>query len=283
MTDLNLQYKPEEPEKESLTYEQKIGVKVPLHIITDKEQDDIRVALYSYLYIRKGRDNILYTSISLIAKWMNKRENRNTGGINLRLLETLKYFKDEGYIFYDESELDGSKPNIWKRIIEIKVSYEKLKLRTKTNYAFIYLDELHSILNFKNENKKDAYVNNTNILLVFAYLRLKIRINKQMYADESLNCIEAYSCYMKDIYDSIGLHYRMVLDCLRILKYKLELVYYKRIEPERVKVVDGVKSNLVVFTNTYKRDSEGLVASGEEYYLNEYRKKVEWLQSMNLA
>ena len=42
-------------------------------------------------------------------------------------------------------------------------------------YAVIYLDELEKIMSYQKKNLKDGTLNNTTMLLVFAYLRNKIR------------------------------------------------------------------------------------------------------------
>lgn len=265
----------------------KIGIPIPQSIILDKDCDLMRLAAYSYLYVRRGQDNIMYFSVNTMLDWMHKKKNRHKGGINDKAVELLEHFKDQKYIMYDNSVFDKEKlddgklkkVNIWEQFFGVRFMMDTLHNQIDDGaYTFLYWDEILTIMRFKNTNKKDVYVNNTTILLVLAYLRWRIgkRPNRINERNRSQDWIEAWNCYYKSIADELGISVKMVSECVNILK-KLGLIYYERISTTKISESD-YRSRHAIFVNTYKREGNVLLTSGRDYYMNELQKKKKLLK-----
>ena len=133
-------------------------------------------------------------------------------------------------------------------------------------------------MNYKNIGKKDVYVNNTIILLIFAWIRLKIgrRLNRIDERKRSQDWIGAWTCYYIDIANDLGISEKMVSKCVNVLK-ELGLIYYERIPASKLSDTD-YRTNHVIFVNQYKREGNLLLASGKDYYMNELQKKKNTIQ-----
>ena len=56
-----------------LTGNAKIKITIPQSIILNKDCDSMRLAVYTYLFIRRGRDDIFYFSVNTMLDWMHKK------------------------------------------------------------------------------------------------------------------------------------------------------------------------------------------------------------------
>jgi DNA-binding MarR family transcriptional regulator len=151
-------------------------------------------------------------------------------------------------------------------------------------YAAIYLDELEKIMNYKKENSKDNTLNNATILLVFAYLRNKIRRrpNELMPEERTPDGIkkrreklpDAYGCNIIDIANELNVSSKTLSKVIDILEQELELIVTDR--AFRVKNKDNEFRTLpIVFANAYKREDKYLLDTGDNYSRDEIKMKAE--------
>lgn len=271
-----------------LTGNAKIKITIPQSIILDKDCDSMRLAVYTYLFIRRGRDDIFYFSVNTMLDWMHKKINRHKGGINDKVVELLNYLKDQKYILYDSSVFEKKrmnksgkikKVNVWENFFDMRFNVDTIQKEIDNNsYTVLYWDEVLAIMNFKNIDKKDVYVNNTVILLTFAWIRLKIgrRLERIDEKKRTQDWIEAWECYYIDIANDLDISERMVSKCVSALK-DLGLIYYERIPASKLSDTD-YRSNHAIFVNQYKREGNLLLASGKDYYMNEMQKKKNTIQ-----
>ena len=151
-------------------------------------------------------------------------------------------------------------------------------------YAAIYLDELEKIMNYKKENLKDSTLNNTAILLVFAYFRHKIRRrpNELMPEERTSDGIkkrkeklpDAYSGNINDIANELNISSKTLSKIIDILEQELELIVTDR--AYRIKNEDDEFRTLpTVFANAYKREDKYLLDTGDNYSRTEIKLKAE--------
>lgn len=271
-----------------LTGNSRLKITVPQSIIFDKDCDSMRLAVFAYLFIRRGQDDIFYFSVNTMLDWMHKKINRHKGGINDKAVELLNHFRKQKYILYDNSVFEKEKidengklkkVNVWEQFFGMKFNIEKVRKEIdESSYTVLYWDEVLSIMNFKNVGKKDVYLNNTILLLIFSWIRLKIgrRLNRIDEKKRSQDWIEAWECYYIDIANDLGISERMVSKCVNVLK-ELGLIYYERIPASKISD-EEYRSNHVIFVTQYKREGNYLIASGKDYYMNELKKKKETIK-----
>lgn len=275
---------PRETDFQKLNGDEAIAVLVPSDLILDKEFDPLRLALYSYFYVNRGKRNELYVSIEELLNFMNKQSNRHKGGINHRVLDTIRHLKEIGYINYDDYVfVDGYKNDptrsIWYQFFKVKFMDDFVMNEiSERPFTCIYYDEVLNIMNNRNEDKPDKYAKNTQTLLLFSYLRWRIgkRPNKIKESLNSQDYIEAFNCYYDEITNDIGLKNSMIVECVKILE-NIGLIKHekvcKKFYPKSMK--NAVYANTVIFVNAYKREGKVLLTSGEEYYSKEIEKKKE--------
>jgi DNA-binding transcriptional ArsR family regulator len=181
-----------------------------------------------------------------------------------------------------------SKTNTTSSFIKATINISKLTKECETaRFAVIYLDELNQIMSYKSLNSKDAYMNVDVILLVFAYLRMKIyrRRNELMPEENNLDnknsleydiesrrkrCPEVYDCFYYEIADDLGLSARVISKAIDVLN-ELGLIYSEALP--RIKHEDKWRTDHTLFCNTYKREKNYLLDTGENYYLREIANK----------
>ena len=146
---------------------------------------------------------------------------------------------------------------------------------------------MKQILNYKNQNSKDSSVNNDIILLVFAYLRMRIfRRRNRLFPEEinidnknshkydiearKLRSPDAYDCYYCDIAKELGLSSRTVSKAINVLN-ELGLIYSESLP--RIRYDGKWRTDHTIFCNAYKREGSCLLASGSDYYLTEVKNK----------
>ena len=256
---------------------------IPASIILDTEINEKRVAVFSYFSSRRGIGCELLFSINNIIKWLGKKPDRHPNGINEKTIQVVEYLNDMGYLTLSE-ELTSSS------YIETVFNLKKISQECDHNrFAIIYLDELKQILNYQNSSSKDSLSNNDAILLVFAYLRMKIYRRKNMLLPEEINVdnknshkydIEARRLRSPDAYDyfynniakELGLSARAVSKSIYALN-DLGLIYSESLP--RIYYEGKWRTDCTIFCNAYKREGNYLLASGSDYYLTEVQNKKE--------
>ena len=247
---------------------------IPLSVITDTKLDVRRVAIFSYLKIHCGLNDIVNFTIPDIVEWCGGKPDRRTNGSNDKTLYALDALSDGGYITY--------------LIEKSKSSYMKCKFNDdyycEDGFATVYLDEIEKIMNYKKHNSKDSTLNNTMILLVFAFLRHKIRrrTNELRPEERYVSNIkshrerlpEAYSGKIIDMSKEIGIHRQTFSKIIDILEYELCLIVTDR--AYRIKGKDDKFRTLpTIFANAYKREYSYSLDVGDDYSRMEIELKAE--------
>ena len=254
---------------------------IPSSVILDTSMNEKRATIFSFFSMYRGLNNNLFFSINNIARWMGKQPNRNANGINGKVIQIIEQLNRLGYLtLFDE--LSNSS------IIEANFDLSKISQECELNrFAVIYIDEINRILKYKNSNSKDSFLNNDIILLIFAYLRMKIFRRRNKLFPEEINIDnknnhqydieirkfrspDAYDCYFYEIAEELGISARTVSKAIDVLN-ELELIYHESLP--RVKHGNKWHTDHTVFCNFYKRESNYLLANGSSYYLAEIENK----------
>ena len=240
---------------------------VPASIILDSGGNEKRITTFSYFSIRRAVNNNVTFSIKHMLSWLGKKDDWRKNGLNDKIAESIKYVIGSGYVrllgeFNTKSYMEG--------VFDLQLVYEQCD---KEKYATIYLDELEKIVG----GKCKAYSNVDVILLVFAYLRMRIykRANEFTPGQTSVqekrrSSPEVYDCHYKDIAEQVGVSVKRVVQSVEALK-ELGLVYAE--ELPRIKQNGKWVTNTCMFCNMYKREKGYLLASGQTYYLQEIENK----------
>lgn len=250
---------------------------VPLSVITDAELDIRRVSIFSYLRIHCGLNNVINFTVPDMIEWFGGKSDRRVNGTNDKVLSTLDIFEDGGYLTY---LTDKSRSSYMKCQFNVANYYEECS----NGYAVIYLDELEKIIGYKKENIKDNTINSATILLVFAYLRNKIRRrpNELMPEERTQNGIkkrkeklpDAYDSNFIDIADALNISAKTISKIINILEQELELIVTDR--AFRVKNDDDEFRTLpTIIANAYKREDKYLLNTGDNYSRAEIEQKAE--------
>jgi DNA-binding MarR family transcriptional regulator len=250
---------------------------VPMSVITDTELDMKRVGAFSYLKIHCGLNNIVNFTIPDIVEWCGGRPDRRANGSNDKLLSTLNSFKDGGYLTF---LTEASRSYYMKCRFNVEHYYEECS----NGYAAVYLDELEKIMGYKKENLKDGTISNTTILLVFAYLRHKIRRrpNELMPEERTSDGIrkrkerlpDAYNSNVNEIANELNISSKTLSKIIDILELELGLIVTDR--AYRVKNKDDEFRTLpTIFANAYKREDKYLLDTGDDYSRMEIELKAE--------
>ena len=250
---------------------------IPLSVITDAELDIKRVGIFSYLRVHCGLNNVIGFTVSDMVEWCGGKSDRRINGTNDKTLSTLDILSSRGYLKY---LTEKGRSSYMKCEFNIGNYFDACS----NGYAVIYLDELEKIMNYQKENLKDNTLNNTTILLVFAYLRNKIRRrpNELMPEERTSDGImkrkeklpDAYGSNIIDIANEINVSSKTVSKIIDILEYELELIVTDR--AYRIKNENNEFRTLpTIFANAYKREDKYLLATGGEYSRTEIRLKAE--------
>ena len=149
-------------------------------------------------------------------------------------------------------------------------------------FAVVYLDEIQKIMDYK--NLQGNSVNNITILLVFAYLRNKIKRRPNELKPEERSCEgikkrkekipDAYDSNIVNIAKELRIHKQTLSKVIDILEQELGLIVTDR--AYRIKTDDKEFKTLpTIFANAYKREDKYLLADGEEYSRSEIELKAE--------
>ena len=248
----------------------------PLSIIMDTELDIRRVGVFSYLRVHCGLNNVIGFTASDIAEWCGSKPDRRANGSNDKILLTLDALIDRGYLTY---LTEKSRSSYMKCRFDTSNYYEACS----NGYAVIYLDELEKIMSYQKKNLKDGTLNNTTMLLVFAYLRNKIRrrpneLNPEERTSDGIKqrrerIPDAYSDNISDISNAIGVSSKTTSKIIDILEYELGLIVTDR--AYRVKNEnDEFRTLPTIFANSYKREDRYLLNTGDNYSRTEIELKA---------
>ena len=248
---------------------------IPLSVIVSDSLDIKRVGVLSYLRVHCGLNDVVGFTIPDMIEWCGMKPNKRADKTNDKFLNIINDLKDEGYLTYLTEQ---SKSSYMKCKLDIEYYYE----RCSEGYAVVYLDELQKIMSYK--NLQGSSINNITILLVFAYLRNKIkrRPNELKPEERSPDSIEerkrrlpdAYDGNVTDIAKEIGIHKQTLSKTIDILEEELNLIVTDR--AYRIKTKDNEFRTLpTIFANSYKREDKYLLAFGEKYSRTEIELKAE--------
>lgn len=253
---------------------------VPLSVIADTKMDIRRVAAFSYLRVHCGLNNVINFTIPDMVEWCGGKPDRTTNGSNSKILSTLDSFRDEGYLTYLTEQSRSS-------YMKCKFDTAKYYESCSNGYAVIYLDEIDKIMNYKKENLKDSSLNNTTILLVFAYLRNKIRRRTNELAPEERTSdgirkrkerlSDAYWSNVNDMANELNISSKTLSKIIDILELELKLIVTDR--AYRVKNEnDEFRTLPTIFANAYKREDKYLLDTGDNYSRTEIELKAEYMK-----
>lgn len=250
---------------------------VPLSVITDANMDTRRVGVFSYLRIHCGLNNIINFTIPDIVEWCGGKPDRRTNGTNDKTLSIIDSFNDGGYLTY---LTERSKSTYMKCEFSSDYYYDECS----DGFAAIYLDEIDKIMNYQKTNLKDSTLNNTTILLVFAFLRHKIRRRpnelkpEERYPENIKSRRErmpdAYGGNIIDMANEIGISSKTFSKIIDILELDLKLIVTDR--AYRIKNdKDKYRTLPTIFANTYKREDKYLLTNDENYGRTEIKLRAE--------
>ena len=250
---------------------------IPLSVIIDTELDIRRVGIFSYLRIHCGLNNVIGFTIRDAIEWCGGKSDRRINGTNDKVLSTLDTLVNMGYLTY---LTEKSRSSYIKCEFNMAHYYEECS----NGYAVIYLDELKKIMSYKKENLKDSTFNNTTILLVFSYLRNKIRRRpNELFPEERTSdgikkrkekFPDAYGSNFLEIANELNISSKTLSKIIDVLEQELGLIVTDR--AYRIKNEDNEFRTLpTIFANAYKREDKYLLDTGDNYSRIEIEQKAE--------
>ena len=250
---------------------------IPLSVIIDTELDIRRVGIFSYLRIHCGLNNVIGFTIPDAIEWCGGKSDRRVNGTNDKVLSTLDTLVNMGYLTY---LTEKSRSSYIKCEFNMAHYYEECS----NGYAVIYLDELKKIMSYKKENLKDSTFNNTTILLVFSYLRNKIRRRPNELSPEERTSDgikkrkeklpDAYGSNFLEIANELNISSKTLSKIIDVLEQELGLIVTDR--AYRIKNEDNEFRTLpTIFANAYKREDKYLLDTGDNYSRIEIEQKAE--------
>lgn len=242
-------------------------IRIPMSIIVDNVLDTRRIGILSYLNIHCGLNNVVGFTVPDMVEWCGGKPDKRVNGTNDKFLNMLDNLSDKGYLTYLK---EPSRSSFMKCEFNLNHHYQECL----NGFSVLYLDEIEKILSYKKENIKDAFLTNTTILLVFAYLRWKIirRPNKLQpeYATKDglekrkRDCPDAYADSFLNMSEEIGIPTKTFIKAVDILECQLGLIVTDR--PYRIKDDNGeYRTPYTIFSNAYKREGSNLLITEKEY------------------
>ena len=248
---------------------------IPFSVIADNQMDTKRVSIFSYLRIHTGLNDLIGFTIPDLVEWCGMKPNNREGKTNDKFLSVIDSFADGGYFTYLTKK---DKNNYMK----CKFNTEYYYTQCSNGYAVIYLDELEKIMSYK--NLQGNSIDNAIILLVFSYLRNKIRRrpNELKPEERTLDGIrlrrerfpDAFDSNITNIAKELGIHKQTLSKIIDVLEQDLKLIVTDR--AYRVKNENKEFRTLpTIFANAYKREDKYLLTTGENYSRTEINLKAE--------
>lgn len=257
----------EYPNPKKLHGDESVYFQIPYNILTGQDTSPAIVAAFSFLSVCRGLDGRIATSINYMSQWLFKKPDRHKGGNNDKLVKSIEWLRDNGYVTFDEPPKNSQMTCIE---YDADTVYEEC---SESRFAMVYLDEVKKILSYEEDGAAESYA----MLMVFAYLRMMIprRPNKLRAIDQDSdtrreNCPEAYTCYYSDIADDLGVSERIVSKSVKCLE-DMKLIRCDLIPRSE----NGGKwfTNHTMFCNEYKREGKNLLDSGDKYCDREFANK----------
>ncbi|MGN1342044.1 MAG: hypothetical protein ACI4VL_02290 [Bacilli bacterium] len=246
---------------------------IPLPLILDNEIDKRRVVAFAYLKSYCGINNEINFTIPDMVTWCGNKPDRRTNGANDKFLDIIDALCDRGYFTY---LTDISKSSLMK----LKFNQDMFDEECSFNrFAILYLDEISKIMNYNESKNKTNNVTNSNILLVFAYLRAmiyhrpnRIKLSSGMSIEKRKELYpEAYNENYKSICNELDISQKTFTRIINVLENELNLISVGKphilIDDKQYKTPDSI------FVNTYKREDKYLLASGSDYIDGEINAK----------
>ena len=195
-----------------------------------------------------------------------------------QFLNIIDDLSNKGYLTY----LTKKDKNAY---IKCKFDVEYYYKKCSDGYAIVYLDELQKIMDYKSLHTNS--INNTIILLVFAYFRNKIirRPNELKPEERTFDGIrqrkkrmpEAISGNITAIAKELGLHKQTLSKAIDILECDLKLLVTDR--AYRIKNENNEFRTLpTIFANAYKREDKYLLITDETYSRTEIELKAQHMK-----
>lgn len=256
-------------------------VRVPLNIIEDKSMDKRRVSLFCYLAANVGMGSTIILSIPQLYSYYHRKWDLNVYKKDRWQKNYIKLIMDKfrriGFVDYNGSDelVCGKIPTEIKfynnYIFDCNDNYF-----TNNQFAKIYLDELDKIMvdskysftKIKEGGAQETIsVDTSEMLLVFAWLRNRIPMNREELAFGDKKA-EAFTCYHKDISEAVGIKEGKIVNILIGLK-KIGLIYCKYGTSKVIKDDNDDKKffnwDRCIITNAYKRVGSETVDCGQRY------------------
>ncbi len=257
---------------------------IPLSVILNTEMDTRRVGVFSYLRIHCGLNNVINYTVTDIVEWCGAKPDRYTNGSNDKTLFVMDYLNDEGYLTYLTKRSKSS-------FMKCKINMNYYFNECSKGFAVLYLDEIEKILSYKRDNIKDSTLSNTTILLIFAYLRNKIRRRpnelkpEERFSDKIKERQErlpdAFDTNINDVAAELNISSKTVSKIIDILEYDLSLIVTDR--AYRIKNENGEFRTLpTIFANAYKREDKYLLDTGDDYSRIEIELKAKSIQGYKI-
>ena len=248
---------------------------IPISIITNNQLDAKRVGIFSYLRIHSGLNDVIGFTVPDLVGWCGMKPNNREGKTNDKFLNVVDSFANGGYLTY----LTNKDKNAY---MKCKLNMEYYYNQCSEGYGIIYLDELQKIMDY--QNLQGNSIDNTVLLLVFAYLRNKIkrRPNELKPEERTSEGIqqrrerlpEAISSNMSTISNELGIHKQTLSKVIDVLENEIKLIVTDR--AYRVKNKNGDFRTLpTIFANAYKREDRYLLNVGDDYSRTEIELKAE--------
>lgn len=259
-------------------------IKIPSSIILYTEMNSKRVSVFTYLSIYKGLNDKLNFSVPLFLEWAGYKSDTHKGGINDSIIDVTDCLSDLDYLYYSENRLTRTS------CVEVKFNTQLVFDDCSCmSFAIIYLDEIEKIMQYKDYNSKDTYLNCNTVLLVFAFLRHAIfrtpnKLKPEERSPEGIKsrrerCIEAYADSYKEIGKLLDLSDRTVSKAVKILE---ELGLIVVAEAYHIKnELGGFNTPYTLFANAYKREKDMLLFTGENYAIDEINRKAAKIRQYN--
>ncbi len=261
--------------KTLLTDSESKYIYIPLSVIVNNELDVKRISIFSYLRIHCGLNDLIGFTIPDIVTWCGMKPNNREGKTNDKFLSIIDDFNSRGYLTY----LTNKDKNTY---IKCKFDMEYYYNQCSEGYAIVYLDELQKIMDYK--NLQGNSIDNAITLLVFSYLRNKIRRRPNELKPEErtsdgimqrrVRLPEAIDSNITTIANELGIHKQTLTKAIDILENELNLIVTDR--AYRTKNKNGEFRTLpTLFANAYKREDRYLLNTDDDYSRIEIELKAE--------
>lgn len=248
---------------------------IPMSLILDNKLDTKRIGVFSYLRIHCGLNDLIGFTIPDLVMWCGMKPNNREGKTNDKFLNIMDDFCSRGYLTY----LTQKDKNAY---IKCKFDIKNYYNQCSEGFAIIYLDEIQKIMDYK--NLQGNSIDNTIMLLVFAYFRNKIirRPNELKPEERTFDNIksrrkrlpEAISGNITSIANELGIHKQTLSKIVDVLEYELQLIVTDR--AYRIKNDIGEFRTLpTIFANAYKREDRYLLNTENNYSRIEIELKAE--------